>query len=118
MCCIRCARVMRNKMRGCPMRCRMSFLRKMIRLCKHHAANHADDHPDIELADVANHFAAEVGFRQAIRMHLEADEFLVGAGMTLPAGLRQVGMIDGGARIAGGQNVMHTVTTGAIRHRR
>src|ERR1039457_1742233 len=64
---------------------------------QHHAADNADDHPDIELTDIANHLAAEVGFRQAVRMHLKADEFLVGARMTLSAGLRQVGMIDGGA---------------------
>ena len=85
---------------------------------QHHAADDADDHPDVELTDIADHLAAEVGFRQSVRMHLEADEFLVGPRMTLPAGLRQVGMIDGGARIAGGQNVMHPVTAGAIRHRR
>src|ERR1039457_6421080 len=86
-------------------------------IIQHHATDDADDHPNIELADVANYLAAEVGFRQAVRMYLEADEFLVGPRMALPAGLRQVGVIDSGTRITGRQNVMYPVATGAIRHR-
>ena len=31
---------------------------------QHHAADHANDHPDVKLADVADDLAAEVGLRQ------------------------------------------------------
>src|SRR5271157_6594618 len=84
---------------------------------QHHAADDRYDHPDIELADDGDDLAAEIGFRSAVRVHLEADELFVCAGMALAASFRQVGMIDGGMRVRRGQNVVHSVATGAIGHR-
>ena len=67
---------------------------------QHHAADDRHDHPDIELADVSDDLAAEISFRGAVLVHLAGNELLIRAGMALSAGLRQVGVIDGGMRIA------------------
>ena len=52
--------------------------------------------------------------RRGVEVNLGGDELVVRAGMALAAGLGQVGVIDGRVRIAGGQNVVHAVTAGAV----
>src|SRR5271165_4508618 len=83
---------------------------------QHHAADDGHDHPDVELADVCDDFTAKISFRRAVRVHLETDELFVGAGMALATSLRQVDMVDSRTGIARGQDVVHSVATGAIGH--
>ncbi len=52
--------------------------------------------------------------RGGVEVNLGGDELVVRAGMALAAGLGEVGVIDGRARIGGGQNVVDAVTAGAV----
>ena len=68
----------------------------------------------IKAADPAHGDAADVGGERRIDVDFTEREFFGDAGMALAAGPNQVGAVDGGTRIARGQNVVHAVATGAV----
>ena len=79
-----------------------------------HAADHGEDHAEIEAANPAHGLAADVGRERRIDVNLGGSEFFRDAGMALAAGARQIRVIDRRPRIAGGKNVVHAVATGAV----
>ena len=94
------------------------FLAEHQDVVQHHPADYDDNHPDVELADKRNDFAAEVGLLYTIEVDFAGDELRVGSRMALPARLRQVGVVDRGTRVARREDVVHSVATGAIRDSR
>ena len=81
-----------------------------------HGADHGKNHAEIELADPAHGYAAGIGGEGRVHVDLAESEFFSHARMALAAGFHEIGVVDGGARVAGGQDVVHAVATRAIGH--
>ncbi len=79
-----------------------------------HAADHHEDHAEIEGANPADRLAADVGRERRIHVYLCGGELFRDARMALTAGAGEVGVIDRGPRIARRKNVVHAVAAGAI----
>src|SRR5271165_1243096 len=93
------------------------FLAEHQDVVQHHPADDDDNHPDIERGDEGDDFATEVGLLHAIQVNFAGNELRVGSRMALPAGLREIGVVNGRARVTGWQDIVHSMTTGAIRNR-
>ena len=84
------------------------------KVVEQHDANHGKNHAEIELADPMHSDAAHISGQGRIYVHPAEGKFLGYARMALSARIHQVGGIDGGTWITGGQNIVHSVATGTI----
>ena len=90
------------------------------RVMQEHRADHDEDQNQIEPSHPAHGNRADVlGMDDHPQMHLGQRKLLRNSLVAFAAGRVEVGVIDGRARIARRQNVMHAVATGAVgRHHR
>ena len=80
-----------------------------------HGADDEQDEGDVDPAHPADGDGIDVvGASAVLQMDRRARELLRDAFVALAAGGVEVGAIDGGAGIAGRQNVVHAVATGAV----
>ena len=107
-------------MKGFIMRRRATaLLRQMMALCRNMAPMTKQDEGNVDPAHPAHGDGIDVAkleLRTAagLEMDRRARELLRDAFVALAAGGVEIGAIDGGARIARRQNVVHAVATGAV----
>ena len=87
---------------------------KVDQVVQHHEAQRRGDEQPVRPANPLHH--RMIGTRFSAHMDWTDDEFVVDyALVTLAAGSREIGGIDGGTRIARTENGMHTVAGSAVR---
>ena len=82
-----------------------------------HEADGAHDQDEVNLADPPMDLAANVPDRLragGIHVHFALHEIVRGARVAFAAGCHQVGFVDAGAGVGGGQDLMHAVAARAI----
>src|SRR5579862_1727843 len=83
-------------------------------IVQEHATDDGEDHAEIEAANPADCLAAHVGGERRVDVNLGSGKFLGYAWMALAAGPREIGPIDGGARIARREDAVRTMATRAV----
>src|SRR5205807_8160964 len=81
-----------------------------------HRPDDRSNHSKIELSDPAHRHAANVGREWRVHMHFTQNKFLGDTWMALATCLNEVGFVDRGARIAGGEDIVHSMATGTVSH--
>src|SRR5262252_5503642 len=79
-----------------------------------HSANDGEDHAQVEAADPADGFAADIRGERSIQVNFGRGEFAGCAGVALAASSSQVGAMDRGARVARRENAVRAVAAGTI----
>ena len=80
-----------------------------------HAADHREDHAQVEAANPAHRLAADIGRERRIHVDFGGREFFRDAGMALAASPREIGVVDRRPRIARRKDAVRAVATGAVR---
>src|SRR5579859_7473301 len=79
-----------------------------------HAADHREDHAQVEAADPAHSFAADVGGKRRINVDLRGRELFGHAGVALAARTGEIGAVNGGTGIARREDAVRAVAARAI----
>src|SRR5438270_2810319 len=113
-CCTRKRSGMRVTKPVSTLRRAISLERQITKLCASMPPIYDHDHAEVKASNPAHGFAADIGGKRSIHVHLGGGEFLADAGMALTTGPRKIGAVNGGAGITRREDAVRAMATGAI----